>query len=327
MICLALRRYFLFALMFGIPLLMLSSCSSRNENYANRIVAKVNDQNLTAEEFAERLATRLKVFNDLSAKDSAVISQAKAAVIQDFIVRIVTKDWAQANEKFVRKEQLDAEISSVLKQYPDEIAFRKALADEGLSYDRWEENLKHTLLERLVTTTLRETIKKPSQERILAYYQNNKSLFQQSAAVHLRQIVLENDSAAQKIKKELSAGKSLALLAKKYSIASEASIGGDIGWIEKGYLDIFDKAFKLAVGQRSQVEKSAFGYHIYELIEKRPAKALSIEQAKSKIESILLAESEQTVYSSWLEEQILKARVFKDDDFIKSIKVQTRSLK
>lgn len=45
-------------------------------------------------------------------------------------------------------------VNSIRKQYPDDIAFRKALADEGLTYVRWEENLTYTLLERLVANQI-----------------------------------------------------------------------------------------------------------------------------------------------------------------------------
>ncbi|MCB0351067.1 MAG: peptidyl-prolyl cis-trans isomerase [Bdellovibrionales bacterium] len=305
----------------------ITSCTSRNENYTSRVVAKVNNHTLTAEKFAENLGTRLKTFNDLSAKDSAVISQAKSAVIQDFIVRVVTHDWAQANQIFVRKEQIDKEVNTIRKQYPDDIAFRKALADEGLSYSRWEENLTHTLLERLVTDALREKIKKPTEEEMKSYYKENKSLFQQTAAVKLRQIVLENEEAAKKISKEISRGKSISSLAKKFSITAEASLNGDLGWIEKGYLSIFDKAFNMPIGQKSKIEKSSFGYHIFEVVDKRSPKTISFDDARKKIQNILMAEAEQAAYTRWLEEQILKAHVFKDDEFIKSVKVQTRSVR
>src|SRR5690606_17072241 len=98
-------------------------------------------------------------------------------------------------------------------------------------------------------------------------------------------------------------------------------------WIEKGTLDVFDSAFRMGVGQRSQIVKSPYGFHIFEVIEKRAAKTLSLEEARPKITKILRERKEQDLYSSWLEEQILKARVFKDEDLLTAIQVFSRSEK
>jgi parvulin-like peptidyl-prolyl isomerase len=77
------------------------------------------------------------------------------------------------------------------------------------------------------------------------------------------------------------------------------------------------------VGQRSQVVKSPFGFHIFEVTAKRAVKTQTLEEAKEKIKTILTQQKEQEVYATWLEEQVLKARVFKDDEFLKQIQVQT----
>jgi peptidyl-prolyl cis-trans isomerase C len=220
---------------------------------------------------------------------------------------------------------LDAAIQNIQKNYPDDISFRRALADEGLSFERWEARLNHTLLERLVVDELRKELKKPTPEQVRTYYQSHKDQFQQTPAVRLRQIVLETEENALRIKKEIQAGKSIASLAKKFSITSEAQSDGDTGWIEKGTLDVFDAAFRMSPGQKSQIVKSPFGFHIFELVSKRPAKTLSIDEASKKIEALLSAQNEQNLYSAWLEEQILKARVYKDDEFLKQIQVLSRS--
>lgn len=307
-------------------LVALSGCTRESTDFAKHVVVKVNEKTLTAQEFSELLASRLKMFNALSAKDSAVISQSKNAIVQDFIVQVVTEDWAHKNQLFVRREQLDSEITKVRSQYPDEIAFRKALADEGLVYDTWVNRLKYNILEKLVVNELRKTITAPSSDDLKSFYSNNKNLFQITAAIKLRQIVLRTETDAQKIKKELSSGKPMADLAKKYSITPEGAQGGDTGWIEKGTLDVFDSGFRLGLGQRSSILKSSYGYHIYEVTAKRAAKTLSFDESRKDVEKAFLAQREQEVYSSWLENQILKARVFKDDAFISKIQVHTRSL-
>jgi peptidyl-prolyl cis-trans isomerase C len=318
-----LRRIVNIALLF----FALVGCTSQNSDYKDRVVLRVNKAELSAEAFAEQLAERLKLFNALSAKDSAVVAQAKNAIIQDFVVQVVTQEWATANQVFVRKELLDAEVAKVRQSYPDDIAFRTALANEGLSYSKWEDRLKHTLLERLVLDTLRKDFKPVPESALLSLYQKNKTRYQRPAAVRLRQVVLSNEADAERIKKELASVKTLASLATKFSVTADSATSGDVGWIEKGQFEIFDVAFRMSVGQRSGVVKSPFGYHIFEVTDRRPAKTLSFEEARKSVEREVLAAHEQEHYSLWLEGLILKARVFKDDEFLKQIKVQSRGTK
>ena len=140
----------------------------------------------------------------------------------------------------------------------------------------------------------------------------------------LRQIVLEKDDDARRILEQLEKGASLAKLAKEFSIAPEGSNGGDTGWLPKGTLDVFDQAFKMNVGARSKILKSPYGFHIYEVLKKEPEGRLNFSEAKDKIRAILKERREQATFSSWLEEQVRKSNVKKDEALIQAIKVTTR---
>ena len=187
--------------------------------------------------------------------------------------------------------------------------------------------MKSTVLERQVLSELRKTAKKPDAVEIKDYYQANRGLFVTPAANHPRQIVVDTENTAQLVKKELARGKSFTEMAKKFSTTPEGANGGDLGWIEKGEFDVFDSAAKLGIGARTGILKSSFGYHIVELVGRRPAKQMTLEEATPRITNSLLSAREQEIYSRWLEEQILKARVFKDDEFLKKVYVQTRAVK
>jgi peptidyl-prolyl cis-trans isomerase C len=304
-------------------LIFCQACTPSRE-YLHRVVVQVNDKKLTAEEFSEALANHLKSFNSLSAKDNAVIVTAKTSVVENFIVRTLTEEWAQKNQIFVRKEDLDAEIKRTRSSYPDDISFRKALSNEGMTYDEWEARVKQSTLERLVVKHLQKSVTPASEKEVLAYYNANKSEFQIQAQVQLRQIVLATEENAKKIVEELRKGRNFAELAKKYSITPEGATGGNIGWIDHGTLDVFETTFRLGIGQRSQILKSPFGYHIMEVMAKRPAKTLTLQEVEKRIQRTILETREQAFYAKWLEEQVLRARVFKDEEYLKQIQVQTR---
>ena len=136
--------------------------------------------------------------------------------------------------------------------------------------------------------------------------------------------MLSNEDNAKRIFDEIQGGKSIAELAKKFSVAPEAENGGVTNWIEKGTIEVFDNAFKLPVGGRSKIVKSPYGYHIYEVVKKEPEGRLNFEQAKASIRTALRERQEQNAYSTWLEGQLKAATVLRNDALIKAIQISTR---
>jgi peptidyl-prolyl cis-trans isomerase C len=307
--------------------LLFIGCTRNNDASGSRLVVKVNDWSLTAQELSEQIGSEIKDLPTISARDESLIRRAKESLVQSFIVRSVVKDYAVRNNIFVRKEALDAEAKKIRDQYPDDLAFRKALSDSGRSYEHWLAELKGSMLEKLVLVEIMKTTPRPNEAEIKSFYEQNKSSFAEPPKVRIRQIILETEEQAKNIRTELSRGKKFEDLAKKYSIGAEASSGGDLGWIERGVSEMFDYAFRLGVGQKSQIIKTPLGYTIYELRGRKEAKTLSLAEAKPRIERQLLAQKEQLLYSKWLEAELLSARVFKDDELIQAIQVHARSTK
>lgn len=304
---------------------ILAACTRGSVSLSNKTVLQVNSETMTAREFAEELARHLKEFDALTVKDKAILERAKQNVIQNFIVRTVTQDFARSKNILVRREDLEKNLNKVRASYPDDLAFRRALADEGLRYDDWKEKVRFSMLQKMVMEEINKSVRPPESKEIQDYYENHRDDFKQGEQIRLRQIVLDTENNAKRIYDELRAGKKMEDLARKFSIAPEAQNGGDIGWIEKGTLDIFDKAFSLKVGQRSGIVKGAFGYHIMEVTGRRTARTLPLEEVKDRIVRILAGKREQAGFAAWMENQIRLAKVFKDEKLIASITVETRS--
>src|SRR5690606_7733628 len=145
---------------------------------------------------------------------------------------------------------------------------------------------KSRLLQKKVFQNLATKTQPPTEEELRSYYNTNKETFKRKAQVRIRQIVFDNEDAANRLYHSLSPSMNFADLAKQYSVAPEAKDGGDVGWIEKGTLDVFDKAFNMRVGQRSGVLKSPYGYHIFEVTGKRAEQPLRFEDVRSQLDRI-----------------------------------------
>ena len=306
-------------------LLFTTGCFFKNESYSNRVVVKVDDERLSAKEFAVMLADRLKVYDALTVKDEKVIKRIKDSVINDFIVQKVTEGFAKRNSVLVRKEELEAEINTVRAFYPDDLTFKKALAEQGLSFQEWSGRVKDSLLQKLVLKKIKDSLEQPTEEELKTFYDSNKELFREPEQVKLAQIVLKSENDAKQIQEELRKGKKLSDLAREFSVAPEAAQDGEIGWIEKGTLEVFDKAFSMPVGQKSGILKSPYGFHILEVKGKKPETVLDFSEAKPVILKRIMEKKEQATYSQWLEFEIKRAKIFKDDALIETIQVETKN--
>ncbi len=303
--------------------LLTASCTRSREIPAARTIVEVNGKTLTAKDFAGQLAEKLRPHSAISAKDQHVVASAKESIIRDFVIRVITEDWANEKGIMVKAEDLDAYINGIRASYPDDLAFQQVLAEEGLSFKDWRERISFSLLQQVVIQQIKSQAQEPAEEELLKFYNANKSEFQTPEQYKLRQIVLANETDADSVLAKLKSSGDFEALAKQYSVTPEAKNGGDLGYVERGVLDVFDQAIKIGRG-RTGILKTAYGYHIIENLGRRPAQTSPFSEVKSQIRRRLLENREQAVYSKWLEERVRLAKVFRDEALLRSLKVETK---
>ncbi|MBN1370815.1 MAG: peptidylprolyl isomerase [Anaerolineaceae bacterium] len=117
--------------------------------------------------------------------------------------------------------------------------------------------------------------------------------------VHVRQILVLTEDAADLVKRQLSqAGANFATLAFGYDL----STGGDLGWFPRGYLiqpAVEEAAFALQPGEVSDIIKSDYGYHIIQVIA-REERALT-QDARQALQ--------RTALDNWLEQNRAQSQV------------------
>jgi hypothetical protein len=122
--------------------------------------------------------------------------------------------------------------------------------------------------------------------------------------VHARAILVPAEDTAQLVLGQVQAGADFATLALQYSrdLSSRAA-GGDLGWFPRGLLtvpEVEEAAFALQPGETSGVVASALGYHIVQVIERDPARALS-PAARQSLRA--------AAYAGWLEARLAEASI------------------
>jgi peptidyl-prolyl cis-trans isomerase C len=314
----------IFKIILGALLLIqISACTPKSKNFSQQPVIKVNDRALSLSEFSNLLGRRLKELDALSAKNAETVSFLKEEIIKNFITRSLALDFASSKKLVVSNEELDREVEKFRSTYPDDVTFRRILAEEGISFSDWREQLRSRLIEKLVFSTITQGIKTPSVEELKSHYQQNIENFKTKERILIRQIVVEEKAKAELLRESLKKQK-FEQVASKYSIAPEGKAGGLVGWIGKGEVDFFDPAFSYRVGIPGPLFQSPFGYHIVLVEKKAAAGTQTFEEVRPRIERDLRALKEQALFTEWLDAQLRSGRVWRDYNLINSVRVDTK---
>lgn len=298
-------------------------CESRKDDLSSKPVLKVNERVLTLRDFSTQLARRLKDLDALSAKSSQTISLIKEELLRSFITRALILDFSESKKIEVTNVDLNKEVDRIRSLYPDDVSFRRTLAEENISFSEWREQLRFRLIEQKVFQQMSEKIKPFSLEDLKQFYQQNLNQFKTKERVYIRQIVLDERARAELMKNELKK-RSLETLAKQYSIAPEGKSGGVVGWIGKDEVDFFEPLFSYKVGVPGPIFKTSYGYHIAVVEKKSPATSLAFEEVRPKIERQLRAQKEQALFTEWLDAQLRSSRVWRDYKLIEAVSVDTK---
>lgn len=199
----------------------------------------------------------------------------------------------------------DEHVNEVLNNFLNKSPLSKTelearLADQGLTLDDLRNIYRKqlTIAEYLNESVFNDLV--VSNEAIEQFYSDNKDTMYSSKEGEIRasHILVDNESEAKEIIKELEDGADFAELAKAKSIGPSAVNGGDLGYFGKGRMvaPFEDAAFALNVGEISEPVKTQFGWHII----KRMPDEMSLEDVRDEIKVGLLGQMQQKAFDDLL---------------------------
>lgn len=249
---------------------------------AKRVVARVNQVEITYGEFKQRLET-------LQQQRGPIPPEQYKDVMRGMIQEEILLQDAGAEGL-----DQDAAVKAKLEQ-----ARRQVLI---------EELLRRTVLAHAQVTD----------EEARKMYEDNKRLFS-TETVRISHIMVKTETQAETLLKELQAGKDFAELAKaKSQDVGSAEKGGDLGELRHGQAvqEFEDEAFRLKEGELSPVIKTQYGYHIL----KGGVHATVVEpfdEVKGQIRKTLLQQKQQEAFAAFLADLEKKAKTDLFDDQLK----------
>ena len=123
-------------------------------------------------------------------------------------------------------------------------------------------------------------------DQIKAAYDQQIAAMPSVDEIHARHILVSSEDDAKAIKAQLDGGADYAALAKEKSIEPGAKdSGGDLGYFtqDKMVKPFGDAAFALKVNEISQPVQTQFGWHIIQVLDRRPAAKPTLEALTQQI--------------------------------------------
>jgi peptidyl-prolyl cis-trans isomerase C len=246
----------------------------------------------------------------------------KDQLIERVIDYYLIIEYGEKNNISISEHEFQRNLKDIKREYSED-AFRKALLQGYVDPVLWERRLRNQLLVGKVIKQVSEKIGPPSYEEIKIYFQENRDKFRTPEMLRFRQIVCKSKKEAEKLRSRIRAGEDMGKLAKKHSIAPEAENGGEVGWVARGVLDkaMENTLFSMEIGKISPIVKTPFGYHLFEVISRRPAGVKGLPEAIDEIESLLIRQKEEVFYKKWLEKLRSDFKVEVNQDMLKKLKL------
>jgi len=263
----------------------------------DRVVAIVNDEALTQYEINEQKRAVLAQM-----KSQNVAPPPADVLEKQLLERLITEravlQFAKESGVRVDDTQVERTIARIAqdnKLSADE--FRKALAQEGIAYAQYREDIRNEILiqrlrEREVDARL--AVSDAEVDAFLASQKVQSGGDVEYRLAHILVIVPDQASPEQieakrrradEALKQIRGGAEFAQVAAGYSDAQDALQGGSLGWRAPGRLPtVFaEKVAAMKPGDVSDVLRSATGFHIVKLQETRNRNAPTVvEQTRAR---------------------------------------------
>jgi len=246
--------------------------------------------------------------------------------LDSFVERVVDHylilEYGKQQGLSVPDEELESAVREIKKDYAEK-DFQELLLKGYIEYGEWKEGLRERLLIKKITAKAFGAGPQISAEEIKAYYDSHPEEFRRPAMVRFRQIVTRTNEEADNLQKRLMQGGDLAATVAQSSKVPSSAGSLEPGWFAKGDLDesLEKVVFTLPVGKVSGVVETPYGFHIFEVLGRKPEGVRSLHEAMAEIESKLRSERLEAFYSEWLQRLRKSIPVIIDQQILKELEL------
>lgn len=276
----------------------------------SREVAQVGDFILKEDYLRFRLKRELDKYpEELFQRDGKPLTENPRfreifkSVLDNIIREYMIKAYGQKKDIRIPAAELKRRVEEKQGEWHPK-SFENYLVEKKISYSQWRQLMEDKITVQYIMDKELSDALTVSLAEIRDYYRDHRQEFTVSERVRVRHIVTDSLEKANDIHSRLLEGANFAKLAVNQSLSPDRARGGDLGYFSRGtYPKVFDEiCFKLKKGEISPVVKSEYGYHIFKLLDKKPAGRKSLEEVATLIQQRLFEEKLKTRYENWIKE-------------------------
>ena len=293
------KKIFIVVLSFFCLTMMSASCKEKGgvkmgSKNSEPVLAKINNKEITLTEFNDRL----KEVPQLAQKESLSL-ETKKGLLDNLVVRELL--YQDALKTGIDKEKDTAFLVEEMKM--------------------------RVVVDRYFKKEIDDKVK-VTEDDVKTFYKEHPEEAKTPDEVRASHILLKTKEEAEMIKKKLKEGSKFEDLAKKYSLDhGSKETGGDLGLFSKGMMvpEFEEAAFKLKVGEVSDIVQTQFGFHIIKIKERKEGKIKNYDEVKKDLENSLINKKRKDRFDTLVAELKAKGKITINEDLLKGDGTKTPS--
>jgi peptidyl-prolyl cis-trans isomerase SurA len=302
--------------------LLLAAAPAPAQELINRVVIRVNDRIATLHDYQQRVAERIDAISRSErplAERREAIARTPEQVYSEMLQELLLLSRADQAGIVYAEDEIDAQVGRIRESYgiDSEAEFREALASQNLGEREFREQvLTGMRIQELLGREVRSQLD-VGEELARAYYRDNPEAFMAPQRMHLREVVVLDESPltteerlalARSIREEIAAGRAVEELVEQYREAGTVSGVADLGWVAGGDLapEIQAAVWDLGPNEVSEPIEGRGGLHVVQVVEREEEGLRGFadvaEEAERRATNVAFAEAMQD-YLQKLERQ------------------------
>lgn len=272
----------------------LSACpADPRDSKKSLVVARVGDDQILESDLVSSLAQH----GTARIVDPTARNSVARSILDEMVTERLMLAAADKAGVTVRDDEVDREVRSRADGYPAGV-FQRLLIAEQLTLPDFKVKVKRRLVQEAFLRSKLAEAPAITEAELRARFDVELKDAKVGEQVRARQILVHTSEEAVHIL-ELLRGRKIPFesAAQKFSTAPDAENGGDLGWFQKGDMpDVFDVCFNLEKNAISDVVPSDYGFHIFQIIDRREEHPETFDAARDRLEEEVVRERQEDAY-------------------------------
>ncbi len=285
-------------------LLALSGCRMDRDT-----VAEVDGRPIALREFEDEVRALSASFGKLPPPLEQDLPRLRRGVLE----RLVNRELmlAEAGRRGIRLSAAEVEraLAPASAGMPAR-EFEATLAEAGTDRERWRRAAERDLTIQKLQEQIGAAVTVSDRE-IDDWIARHRERAPLPEEVRASQILTRSEADALEARLQILGGATFADVARRVSLSPDAERGGDLGYFSRGQMppEFEEVAFALALGRLSEVVETPYGFHLFLVTDRRPARPRSAADERLAVRATLLAEKREEAFRAWLAEARGRAKI------------------